>query len=172
VLTKFRLRAFTTLVADNQFSSLGVVLIAVLARVGRVIGLSEPKADSRPSLATDMDAKTSLASSLRDMGPEAGEMALREYVEDTGEMVQRDTGSEGSRPIRDTDKSEIGHDLLKAKDHVSERDATSVHGDDQNFVKVGEKSTQQEKQTPSLQSRPRKRRKKANAIDELFGDLV
>ncbi len=150
--------------ADNQFSTLGVVLVAVLARVGRVVGLPEPGLKVR---AMDTDVKALLASSIRETRQEAEEIVLREYVEDTGKVVERRTDME---VLEVTDAPE---ERGTSKEFTTTRnDDGELGGNEDNDTVVKEKASGQETESVKSQTRPTKRRKKGNVIDDLFGDLV
>ncbi len=161
-------RAFTTLIADSQFSTLGVVLIAVLARVGRIVGLPEP--EPKP-LAIEADAQTLLASSVRQTGHDTGEIVLREYVEDKGKILERGTDRE---ELNAYDKLKRGNaSRYPGPEAGAEEPDRSEFGErGLKLTVVKESTAQQETETIKSQSRPKKRRKKGNAIDDLFGDLM
>lgn len=60
-------RAFATVVADNQFSTLGIVLLAALARLSKVTGISHQMKQpaSLPKKATPGVAKEDLGERIR-----------------------------------------------------------------------------------------------------------
>lgn len=149
------------MVADNQFSTLGVVLIAVLARVGRIIGL--PAIESNV-VAASAGGKILLASSFRETGEVRGETVLREYGEDMGKVVERRTIVEELKVIntfKEESSKKSSKRLLANQPKSSE------------MVNVDRASTRPEKPTKGeTEARPKKRRKKGNAIDDLFGNLV
>ena len=155
--------------ADSQFSTLGVVLTAVLARVGKIIGL--PKSEQQ-ALGMEIKLKSLLASSVRQTGQDAGEIVLREYVEDMGNLVERRNNGEETRAtdgFRQTSK--------EVKEPVSNSKADRSHNSElgkgvQKVNMVKESTAEQEVQSVKSQAKPRKKRKKGNAIDDLFGNLV
>jgi ribonuclease MRP protein subunit RMP1 len=157
-LADFR-RAFTTLVADTQFSTLGVVLFAVLARVGRIVGLPR----CQPMVpAANVGSKTLLTSSVRETGPETGEVVTGEYVEDMGSVVER--GAEGSEPkVIDT---------LEAEDVANQPDSNESGENEQGCISVEREPGQNEIKRIDSQMKAKRKRKKGNAIDDLFGDLI
>ncbi|KAF7511363.1 hypothetical protein GJ744_004928 [Endocarpon pusillum] len=161
--------AFSTLVADTQFSTLGVVLTAVLARVGKILGL--PKTEQQ-ALGMEIKLKSLLAASVRQTGQDAGEIVLREYVEDMGNLVERRKIGEESRAtdgFTQTGK-EVKELILNNK---ADRPRDSEVGKGVPKVNMVQGTTVgQGVQSVKSQARPRKKCKKGNTIDDLFSDLV
>lgn len=155
--------------ADTQFSTLGVVLTAVLARVGKILGLSRTE---QQALGMEIKLKLLLASSVRPTEQDAGEIVLREYVEDMGNLVERRTIGEESSA---TDGfRQTGNEM---KELIPNSKADQPHDSDvggglPKVNMVQGTTAEQEVQSVKSQARPRKKCKKSNAIDDLFGDLV
>ncbi|CAP80097.1 Pc12g04700 [Penicillium rubens Wisconsin 54-1255] len=59
------LSAFSTVVADNQFSALGVVLLAVLARLSKITGISHQKMEPATTKSRMTVAKEDLGERIR-----------------------------------------------------------------------------------------------------------
>ncbi|KAJ5237853.1 hypothetical protein N7489_007944 [Penicillium chrysogenum] len=57
--------AFSTVVADNQFSALGVVLLAVLARLSKITGISHQKMEPATTKSRMTVAKEDLGERIR-----------------------------------------------------------------------------------------------------------
>jgi ribonuclease MRP protein subunit RMP1 len=140
--------AFGQLVADNQYAALGLMLMGCLARLRRVLGLlrgnrDRDSVDDRDGHGVD---KRDLEGELKD-GMDAGEVVRREEV----------VGEEGHEKIDDEDEEE-GTSLKKAKAKKlsipAEEEQTSVAED------------------PTATKRPKKKRKKGDAFDDLFAGLV
>ena len=154
------LRAFSTLVADSQFSTLGVVLLAILARVGRLVGLPEPLA--APVLKPGQIAKVVLATSLKETGDDRGELVPRVYgSEDVGEVISREVAEKMSKG-EDRDLGKVVDGQLDdvgdaAVSHESRKEARR-HEVAEADLAIG-------------MERKKKRRKKGNAIDDLFAGL-
>lgn len=157
-------RAFSTLIADKQFSTLGVVLLAVLGRVARIVGVGEGEGE---------DAERDVDSAARDARlAEGGNSGV--VGEDLGEVVGRGTitttataQEEGGdvHPMVEGDSAKldlglgIGGSTALAEKRVSDV-ATSRESDEMDAAA--------NKDPPP---RPKKKRKKGNAIDELFSEL-
>lgn len=164
-------RAFSTLVADSQFSTLGVVLIAVLARVGRLVGLPEPESEPEV-LAMNVDVKMLLTSSVRETGREAGEIVVREYVEDMGEVVERRVEREESRVTTNLMRSSASKESAAAEDVADQPDNSGIDELRHKPNVVNKRAAQTEKESNKSQSRSKKRCKKGNTIDDIFDDLI
>lgn len=113
-------RAFSTVAADKQFATLGIVLLATLARLAKATGLNfQPKADIRVA--------------------NRRAVAAASVAEDRGERLGRDEIDpllKREEPLSETNARSVGH---KPKDSASKK-AT--------------------------------KRKKKNAIDDLFSGLL
>lgn len=132
-----------------------MVLLAALARVGKLVGLPAPDAP-RP----EEKRKTVLATSLTQTGDDKGEVVQSLYVnEDVGEVVTRETRTQQVVPGKRED------DVQATVEHSKEKRNPTNH----RSGKDGASITKHEPHTTA--ERPKKRRKKANAIDELFAGL-
>ncbi len=141
----------------------------MLARVGRILGL--PKA-TQQVIGVDIKLKSLLASSVRQTGQDAGEIVLREYVEDMGKVVERTSdGKELSATdrLRQTGK-EVKESITYTKADQASDGELSRAVQKVNMVKGT--TPAQEVESVKSQVRSSKKRKKGNAIDDLFSDLV
>lgn len=84
----FHLRAFSTVIADNQFSTLGIVLFAATARLAKATGMRYPSAKS---VSTRVDVKQKSKSQPQP--------AVVKAVVDRGERISRGDGDGGDLPI-------------------------------------------------------------------------
>ncbi len=156
-------RAFSTLVADTQFSTLGVVLLAILARVGRLVGLPEPPP------APELKPKTILATSLKQTGDDRGEVVQRTYKsEEVGEVVSRAMAEKKREnvdvgKIVDREAKDVGDAAISRSERISDADERKWHRSGKEAAEtVG---------TAGVETKKKKRRKKGNAIDDLFAGL-
>lgn len=151
-------RAFSTVVADTQFSALGVVLIAALARIGKICGLPKAKA-------TTVDSHHSVSAGTGSEPIEnhvgGGTAGSRGLSEDMGKVVQRNAVREDQRSHSSEEVGRVSAPLnmMHALEHQCK--APKV-----------QKTTMKEREESSSSARPVKRRKKTNAIDDLFGGLL
>lgn len=119
------LSAFSTVVADNQFSTLGIVLLAALARLSKITGISELKQPvTSKSKFTPIVAK-----------------------EDLGERIRR------------IDNAPLPPVKISSDSKVSK------------FSKASKVSEPTEKLTEDVSKSTSKKKKKKNAIDDLFSGL-
>jgi ribonuclease MRP protein subunit RMP1 len=161
-------RAFSTVVADNQFAALGVVLIAVLARVGRIVGL--PEATWKDTEA-NAEGKPLLASSVRGTARKSPEAMVRDDMEDMGNVIERE--AVGGEPKRiDGFRVEFSGKKSSFEDVLDTPGIGAVHDGDAKVGQIRGRNAQQEIQKSTSQSRPRKKRRKGNAIDDLFDNLI
>ncbi|KAJ6149958.1 hypothetical protein N7471_001157 [Penicillium samsonianum] len=117
--------AFSTVVADNQFSTLGIVLLAALARLSKITGISELKQPvTSKSKFTPIVAK-----------------------EDLGERIRR------------IDNAPLPPVKISSDSKVSK------------FSKASKVSEPTEKLTEDVSKSTSKKKKKKNAIDDLFSGL-
>lgn len=133
-------RAFTTLVADNQYAPLGLMLLATLSRVRKLIlPLRGDAGDEREA--------------------EGGQTAL-EGIEkdgpDLGEVIKR---SEISMAQEDDEKPQVGNEVKNPKDKRERK----VNED-----RPGSKAPVD--LTPT--KRPKKKRKKGDAFDDIFDSII
>ncbi len=150
ILTETQIRAFSNLVADNQFAALGLVLMGTLASVKRVI---RPLGREK----VDLDG-------LSDGLNEQKTLQDIEVVTDLGEVVKREeiekfveTRSEGRR---DEDDDEERLEIKKAKKK------RKVEGGKEH--KISEEASKE----GNPAKRPKKKRKKGDTFDDLFSSLV
>jgi hypothetical protein len=170
------------LIADRQFSTLGVVLLAIAARVGKVVGLGEPALPALSDINAQQQAKTVASTSLSQTG-----------VVDRGEVIERifdGRGFEGPGPVMGRGESKVSTATIvrdresddkvgkgepldeglgtSQGEVVTESPLASASGEG---LGKGKQSTSLAAKTPAVVERKKKRRKKANAIDELFAGL-
>jgi len=174
-------RAFTSLVADRQFSTLGVVLIAVLARIGKIVGLPESE---RHLLDVNSDGEKLLASSTRETGQDTGEIIQREYVEDVGKIIEMEIdgaerGIAGRREKRSPSKRRIAKEADRPIDldsgGLEENETVAQEGDTlevHSIQPVTMPKSQGKKHENDSNHKKHKKHKKRNVIDDLFGHLV
>ncbi|KAJ5822903.1 hypothetical protein N7447_005243 [Penicillium robsamsonii] len=134
--------AFSTVIADNQFSTLGIVLLATLARLSKITGIShqlkvQPVASkSKP---TPVVAK-----------------------EDLGERIRRIDDAPLTRPVK----------VLQSESKVSKVPKVPKVPKVSKVSKVSKEKKSTEKLTEDGVSKPTlKKKKKKNAIDDLFSGL-
>jgi ribonuclease MRP protein subunit RMP1 len=159
-------RAFSNLVADNQYSALGLVLLGCLARVKSVIGM----------LVEDegMDGVTETG-----VGEEESVMREVEVKDDFGEVVSR------KEILGDIDESliEVNEEGDDAKEQSGGQVEQETTDESQHITmarsrkKKGpspltdrDKRPGNEISTPSKP--PKKKRKKGDAFDDLFSSLI
>jgi hypothetical protein len=149
----------------------------VLARVGKIVGLPEPK---QPLLGVNSDGKTLLTPSIQEPGQDIGEVVQRGDVEDMGKIVEGGVGREecgitgGPEESRASKMSiaieadctiDLDSGAVRQRGTVAQKTPTLETSAQQEVEKV--KSTT----TPKKQDKKRKKHKR-NVIDDLFGHLV
>jgi ribonuclease MRP protein subunit RMP1 len=171
-------RAFSTLVADSQFSTLGVVLLAILARVGKLVGLPTAPTRTAPELKPEPRPNAVLATGLMHTGV------------DRGEVVERACNSGGSEDrglaaSREESNASVTRMMTGGQQVEDAGDANSINGgmvtrsrEDIGELGVRDTSISEAVALGTLPGHPtgvaerrKKRRKKGNAIDELFAGL-
>jgi hypothetical protein len=142
-------QAFSQLVADGRFAVLGIVLIAALAQICMVTGIT---ADIEQL--GQMEVEKVLAEFAKEdwglgtgLNPVAG-------AEDIGQLVTR----EEVRPVHPRQSTNID-----SKANVFGHKSTP---------KAGSALYEKQSHSPAPMSKPRKRRKKGDAIDDLFSGLL
>ena len=142
--------AFSTLVADPQFAVVGVVLLAVVAEVGALVGFS--KADVEEN-----EVKTPVKDRRATKATQTAEILVNDEDVDTGIPV--DPATIESRRI------ESGQAQMNEKAHDGHETA---------HASVSTKDKSARPTSPLLRETAapkRKKRKKENAIDSLFAGL-
>ena len=156
------LRVFTQIVNDNQFSALGLTLVAELARIQRIIGLENGTVEEPGNLNVRPASDS--------------HKALTEAFEDLGQAV--------AKPGTSNSDVEVGPHLSAAGDMPELLDSSERRGaleDPQpGVVVVGqdprpreeskEASAAKEKSAPKKAAK-RQKRKSTNIIDDLFQGL-
>ncbi|OQE43697.1 hypothetical protein PENCOP_c003G07288 [Penicillium coprophilum] len=125
--------AFSTVVADNQFSTLGIVLLAALARLSKITGVSH-------------QLKVQPVASKAKIAPVVPK-------EDLGERIRRIDDAPLSRPVK----------ILQSDAKISEVSKPSK-------VSKEKKPTKSPTEDSILKTTSKKKKKK-NAIDDLFSGL-
>ena len=146
LLTKWQ-HAFTQLVANGRFAVLGLVLIALLAQVCAITGLTadlEELGQANVEKVLEEFAKEDWG-----LGPAPSESTR---FEDLGQIIAR------GPLVQDQPLATVGHVAPPAQDRLSLNVKTPVQ-------------TQRREELLS-QRRQAKKRKKGDAIDQLFGALV
>ncbi|KEF61752.1 uncharacterized protein A1O9_03322 [Exophiala aquamarina CBS 119918] len=112
--------AFSGLVADTQFTNLGMVLMGVLAEIAGVVGLPQASGEEleedgsvvRDAQATTRQARSVTAHSLQAVGAERGTLVERIYdSDDLGEVIERHRDSPEVRESLRT--SHADHDIRR-----------------------------------------------------------
>jgi len=130
--------AFSAVLADNQYAPLGLLLVAVLAKISKVIGRYRRE---------EMDERRVEVVELGERGDvDFGEALERDRVEGFGKSKEKTDGRGVEDEVRlDKSKKKPGQPVEKAQKEVVE-------------------------QMPA--KRPKKKRKKGDAFDELFDSLI
>ena len=156
------------MVADDAFSTLGVVLLSILARIGKLVGFPEPV----PEFKAGPKPRTFLAASLRQTGDDRGQVVERPFEsEDVGELVRR-----GDRiklmAGRDRDRSEVfvAREVVRGAEVSEESPLDREVSRDDEAGKDEMLATTATISTGTIQHK-KKRLKKGNAIDDLFEGL-
>lgn len=161
-------RAFSTVVADTQFSALGVVLIAQLARLSKVIGAERyfPAKDAEDSMLPVEKVK-----SVNVTGPR----------EDLGEVVTRDqllalNTSTKTTPVGSGSDSGLRKKSKKRSalvENVAEEVVPEIkaHRENGAVTKSTASIAASEKRKDLEEKKRKKKKRKANAIDDIFGRL-
>ncbi|KAK2794952.1 hypothetical protein FQN52_006831 [Onygenales sp. PD_12] len=142
-----RMGAFSTVVADTQFSALGVVLIASLAQVSQAVRAGESYSSSPPDTADDVMA------------------AAPSHRVDVGEVVKRSAYTPvpvGGGALAKTGAGGIGSPLPSV-----EGEGKMGRTKRERSVVEGKRGEEKEKE----KEKKRKKKKKGNAIDDIFGGL-
>lgn len=133
--------SFSQTVADGRFSVLGLVLIAVLAQSCQIVGISSGVEDEEMHDAEE--ALQDLTESTEASSIKRANTPPPPSGEDLGEVVKRE---------------QVGE---KPKDEVAPQETPSD----------GKTKAQRREKIATKSDPPRKKRKKANAIDDLFSSL-
>ena len=155
-------RVFTQIVNDNQFSALGLTLVAELARIQRIIGIEDGAVEEPGNLGVRSTSDSN--------------KALTEAFEDLGEVV--------AKPVTSRADVDIGPHLPAAGNLPELLDSGdgrgTLEGPEADVVGVGpdprlrdkgkETSAAKEKRILKNPSK-RQRRKSTNIIDDLFQEL-
>ena len=157
--------AFSTVVADTQFSALGVVLIALLSRLAKLIGATEYFL---------LHEETRHQSEYRDdtiVSAAVGKVASDSVIsEDLGEAVARH-GPGMAASIGEDSVAAPAEELGKLKDkkRPAAEYESAIASDSR---AASDRKASQLHQEPEKASKKRKKKKrKGNAIDDIFGDL-
>ncbi|KAF3483592.1 uncharacterized protein GIQ15_02916 [Arthroderma uncinatum] len=147
-------RAFSTVVADIQFSSLGVVLVATLAEVFKVVQIN-----------TDELSKLS-----RVLGGEKQPFTIISKSntiiasEDFGEVIRRSEAISRTDAKAESTVSRIGEDEKKKKKSAIEKSTKRKPEDDTMPASL-------DKPECLKKEKKKKKKRKVNAIDDIFAGL-
>ena len=156
------------MVADNQFCALGVVLIAVLARVGKIMGL--PVTIPEPPEA-NAEVESLLVSDSDEIRRRTKKMMGSEDGEDVGKIVER-SANRGELMPTDSLREESLSNKPSAEEIVDKPDLGGRGQGVQELSGSRRKNARKSFEKSYLQSRTKKKLKKGNVIDELFSDIV
>ena len=158
-------RAFSNLVADNQYSALGLMLLGTLARVKSILGrLVEDKGMNGGSVES-VDPTEVTGESVQE-GADAGV----EPGDDFGEVVKREEilgdAEDGLRKLEkkgefEEAKEEVSQAVKEKRVRMKKRMGPWIDRDER---------VEKEESTPSKPSK--KKRKKGDAFDDLFDSLI
>jgi ribonuclease MRP protein subunit RMP1 len=145
-------RAFSNLVADNQYATLGLLLLGVLARVRSVIRPFGRDVKEDESLIGNESGVVSQLGSGD--GNDLGEVVEREEVGASCDM-------ERSSKVAHADHDDEDENMKSKKLKKKKRKSTGAEDASKDMAA---------KSTPS--KRPKKKRKKGDAFDDLFSSLI
>ena len=161
--------AFSNLVADNQYSALGLVLLGCLARVKSVIRqfVEEEKIEG-----TDSEAEVEGDVVMEPMTIE------NERQDDLGEVVdRREILGNLEGPLYDDEVSGEEQEMLEeqiAPETTEETPRVTISKQGKN-KRMGPPVNRDEsltRETPTPSKPPKKKRKKGDAFDDLFSSLI
>ena len=161
--------AFSNLVADNQYSALGLVLVGCLARVKSVIRqfVEDEKIDSTDS---EAEVEEDVVMEL-----ETGE---NERQDDLGEVVdRREILGNLEGPLDDDEVSGDEQEMLEvqiAPEAIEEtqRVTISKQGKKKLMGPLVDRDEILRRETATPSKPPKKKRKKGDAFDDLFSGLI
>jgi len=148
-------RSFAHVVADNQFSALGLVLVGELAKVRKFVGATPPEAQSPMQRSPGLSAAALMA------GP-------ADAPEDLGEAVSRPpTTDQVTEPLQPQDRAPK---RIKTKEKAQGARLSTVQGArDGRHEQLG--LVEDVFEAPHRPPKKKKRKGK-NAIDDLFSGLA
>jgi ribonuclease MRP protein subunit RMP1 len=166
--TDFICRAFSNLVADNQYAALGLVLMGTLARVKRVIRPFGPEKirsechseDRLQDLTSELEKNDAVLLGEADLGEVVNREEVGKMVASSGKVggsgaARKDNSGEGEGS---SDEVQINKGKKKRKDVIKESTA------EWNAV---------ESRTMIMTTKgPKKKRRKGDAFDDLFSSLT
>jgi len=161
--------AFSNLVADNQYSALGLVLVGCLAKVKSVIRQfveDEKIEDSDLEAEVEEDVVTKL---------ETGE---NERQEDLGEVLdRRDILGHLERPLDDDEVSgdeqeDLEEQIAPEVIEEAQRVTSSKPGKKKRTGPLVARDESLTRETAPPSKPPKKKRKKGDAFDDLFSSLI
>lgn len=153
-------RAFSTVVADTQFSVLGVALLALLARVSSLITIEEEQTEhlsSSPS-SNIIELKRFGGGNGDISSPAAATDATSSKIEDLGEVLRRPRNEENPMTQESTLSSSSA--AIAATDEASKLDDNT-----------GKRSADAEEKSVVQKHEKKKKKRKQNAIDDIFSGL-
>jgi ribonuclease MRP protein subunit RMP1 len=162
-------RAFSNLVADNQYSALGLVLVGCLARVKSAIRqlVEDEKVEG-----VDLEAEVE-----RDVVMEL-ETGENERQDDLGEVVDRREIFADLEGLLDVDEL-AGDELEMLEEQIApeateetQRVAISKQGKKKRTGPLMDRDESLRRETATPSKPPKKKRKKGDAFDDLFSSLI
>ena len=164
-------RAFSTVVADTQFSALGVVLIAQLARLSKVIGAERyfPAKDAEDSILPAEKVKGVNVTGPRE---DLGEIITRDQLLSLNTTSPRTTpvvgsGSESGLRRKGKKRSAPVENVAEDIEPVEVKAPRDTGAVTKNTASIAVS----EKRKDLEEKKRKKKKRKANAIDDIFGGL-
>lgn len=156
-------RAFSTVVADNQYASLGLMLMGCLARLNKLISMPREREEEEEADKVDQAENTASRNMFR--GEDLGEEVSREEMV---KSVSKDTESLTTlkKGKRNVDTSSFGKALA-----VTEAGSISKGEEALKTVEMTASTTTSSK-TATLKPPKKKRKKGGDEFDELFSSLI
>ncbi|OAX81141.1 hypothetical protein ACJ72_04524 [Emergomyces africanus] len=159
--------AFSTVVADTQFSVLGVVLLAVLAQAARSVAhVEEPETSTGNLLPAPATTSTN-----RDGNVDVGEVVTRSlYVPvpaaDSASAGEKQMNEPGGQKVKGKLKSSPFKEGRKGeKVEISKRESSLARSCE------GKSEEDEEQAARQRRKKKKKKNKKGDAIDDIFGGL-
>ncbi|KAK2861103.1 hypothetical protein FQN49_004538 [Arthroderma sp. PD_2] len=149
-------RAFSTVVADIQFSSLGVVLVATLAEVFKAVQINTDEL-SKLARVFESEKQPEAITSKSDASLTANE--------DFGEVIRREEVVSRSKERTKPAASTASEDRKKRKKSAMDKSTKRKVDDDTPVV------TNLDKAESLKKEKKKKKKRKANAIDDIFAGL-
>ncbi|TVY28625.1 Ribonuclease MRP protein subunit rmp1 [Lachnellula hyalina] len=146
--------AFSTLVADNQYAALGLLLVGVLARLRTVVKMLGKELGVEIEMG---EIEKSVSEGIEEV------LEMKEGGDDFGEVISRGAIEVG-----------VGGNVVEAldEDQVEEPALRMSKKEKKRRKQVEEVKVGNEVVDSTSSKRPKKKRKKGDAFDDLFSSLV